>query len=106
MRYALATILLLGTTAGTVLAHGGGGHVKGTIRSVTRDEIVVDDAHGQARRVRLDPQTRYRDVAGTVAKPSDVRAGDRVVVHLGVEAKRSTAVEVRFGHPKKDGEGR
>jgi hypothetical protein len=98
MRHGLAVILLVLTTASAVFAHGGGEHLKGTVASVAADAIVVDDEHGQAHRVQLDANTRFRDVAGATAKASDLRAGDRVVVHLGVEAKRTTAVEVRFGH--------
>lgn len=82
----------------TALAHGGGKHLKGTLESASPDQIVVKDESGAAHAIRLDSNTRYRTSSGGVAQPSELRTGDRVVVHLGGEAKQSTALEIRFGH--------
>ncbi|MBI2963534.1 MAG: hypothetical protein HYY35_07250 [Deltaproteobacteria bacterium] len=79
------------------LAHGGSTHLKGTLESASADQIVVKDERGAVHPIRLDSKTRYRTSSGGVAQPSELRAGDRVVVHVGVEAKQSTALEIRFG---------
>ena len=102
---ALLLVLAL-APAGTALAHGGGEHVMGTVESRTADEIVVKDRAGQTHHVRLDEETRCRDTAGGAAELSRIRPGDRVAVHLGVDARASTALEVRFGHPDPQGTGR
>jgi hypothetical protein len=99
-------LVLALATAGAVLAHGGGKHLMGIVESVAAGQIVVKDRDGGTHHVRLDQDTRYRDTAGTAAYPSEIRSGDRVVVHLGIDAKASTALEVRFGRPAPPPEGR
>jgi len=105
MRKSTAMLLLLPVvaTAQAVLAHGGGRHLMGTVESVVAGRIVVQDRDGGTHDVRLDQDTRYRDTAGEAAEFSEIRPGDRVVIHLGADAKASTALEVRFGHPDPPG---
>jgi hypothetical protein len=94
----LLLVLALATPNAT-LAHGSGKDLMGTVESAAADQIVVKDRTGQTHHVRLDEKTRYRDTGGGAAEPSEIRPGDRVVVHLGVDADASTALEVQFGHP-------
>jgi len=108
MRKTLTTLLLVLAlaTPNAALAHGGSQHLMGTVESLAADQIVVKDRAGQMHHVRLDEKTRYRDTGGGAAEFSEIRPGDRVVVHLGVAADASTALEVRFGRPNPTGERR
>jgi hypothetical protein len=92
-----ALVIAIAATT-TAFAHGVGKHLKGSLASVASDHLVVTDTSGKSHDVKLDPKTRYRESSGGAAQASDLRAGDRVVVHFGEKGEASTAVEVRFHH--------
>jgi hypothetical protein len=87
------------TVCGGAHAHGAG-HLMGTAESVSADRLLLKDQTGAIHEVRLGPDTRYRDGAGSAAKASDVQTGDRVVVHLGGHEADAPAKQVQFQHSK------
>jgi hypothetical protein len=74
------------------LAHSGGRDIKGTIVKVDRGSIVVKRVDGQSETVVLTPGTTYR-IGQVPGRWEDLRAGLRVVVHLGHDGK---AIEVHL----------
>ena len=85
------TLTLTFLAAGLALAHGHG-HVMGTITAVTADHVEVKTKEGKSVSVPLTAETKYfKGKQG--AAPTDVKVGERVVVHLGASG---AAEEVRL----------
>jgi hypothetical protein len=88
---AALTLVFILLTAGLVLAHGKG-HVMGTVAAVTDEKIEVKTQDGKTVAVPLTEETEY--FKGKVkATWADVKAGGRVVVHVGNDG---AAAEVRL----------
>ena len=70
-------------------AHGGHKHVQGTIASVNASAIDVKDSDGHDTTVALTSSTKFFHGASTShpAALADLKAGERVVVHLGADGK-------------------
>jgi hypothetical protein len=81
-----------------VFAHGDMRHVLGTVREVGADRVVVETRDGRTESILTNADTRYfrGDVA---AKPDELRAGDRIVVHA-TPADPPTAKTIRFSTPQ------
>ena len=70
-------------------AHGGHKHVMGTIVSVDANAIDVKGSDGHDKSVALTPSTKFFHGTDT-SRPAvlaDLKAGERVVVHLGADGK-------------------
>jgi hypothetical protein len=96
----LALFFLFVLLAGVVLAHGDKKHVIGTIEKMGADALTVKTAEGSVD-VKLVAGTTYIVVgADKVAKPAkltDLRVGDRVVIHATPKPDNTLeAAEVRF----------
>ena len=104
MRWISATllILVLGAMAGPLLAHGGKAHLQGTILDTGHSRIEVKTTDGRILWVRMNSQTRIRDEKG-LASLSDLRKGERVVLHLTATGKHPTASEVRISSHAAEG---
>jgi len=78
-----------------VLAHEGGMDAKGTVKAITADRMDVQTAKGE-KSFALTQRTEF--VKGRApAKASDLRPGDRVIVHARVADGALEAVQVRTG---------
>jgi hypothetical protein len=88
----LAVMFLL-STATLAWAHGGNGHVMGTVKATAADHIDVQTTDGKVVSVPLGKATRFYQGKAKVPA-STVQIGRRVVVHLGANGE---AVEVRLG---------
>lgn len=79
--------------------HNGGEdqHLKGTVETITGNQLKVKSTDGKHVDVHVDDSTRYEN-AGAPGKLADLKAGAKVVVH-GERMKDGTlhAKEVRFG---------
>lgn len=100
VRAVVSAAIVAVSVSGAAHAHGAG-HLMGTAESVSADRLVVKDKAGATHEVSLGPDTRYRNGAGATAKASDVRSGDRVVVHLGGHDPSAPAKEVQFQHSER-----
>jgi hypothetical protein len=98
LRTALAVGLWLISLAPAVFAHGEMRHVLGTVREVGTDRVVVETKDGGTESILTNADTRYfrGDVA---AKPGELQAGDRIVVHA-TKTDPPTAKTIRFSTPK------
>ena len=94
----------LAVFSGVAVAHGGGVHAMGTVKSVSAELIVVDTAHGD----KTFAVTRATEVlkGNAAAKLDQVRPGDRVVVHGDLAGDRLEAEQVRFSdsQPRRPGQ--
>jgi hypothetical protein len=70
-------VWLVGTAA---LAHEGGAHTRGTVKEITADRIVVVTTDEKEVVVALGAETRILR-GQRVIGPTDVRPGERVIVH-------------------------
>ena len=93
MRNILIALALAATPA---FAHEGGAHLKGVVTAVSPDHITVKAADGHETIVTVTDKTQF--VRGSApAKISDVKEGERVVVHARKGSGGLEAAEVHLG---------
>jgi hypothetical protein len=86
------TVLLILLASTLALAHGGNGHVMGTVAATAADHLDVKTKDGKVVTVPLGKATRFY-LGRTKAGAADVQVGQKVVVHLGADG---AAEEVRL----------
>ena len=97
--------VLVALVAGLVLpmglfAHGGHGHVMGSVKEVKGDRLQVQTREGKMVEVQLTDKTRY--LRGTAeAKAAELTAGTRVVIDTEAKDGQAVALEVRLGEATK-----
>jgi hypothetical protein len=77
-----ALLILLASTF--ALAHGGHGHVMGTVAAAAADHLEVKTKDGKVVNVPLAKTTRFY-LGKKKAGADDVQVGQKVVVHLGAD---------------------
>ena len=76
-------------------AHGGGTHIMGTVTTLDAQHVVIKTKTEKTMSVLLTDNTTYRN--GTAAATStDLKVGDRVVVHATGKGNNRTASEIQF----------
>jgi hypothetical protein len=98
---ALMMAACVGLAGFPLLAHGGA-HLKGTVLSITADQIKVKSADGHESEAKLTATTKFVSAKGPGNK-DELEQGDRVVVHTRKQGDALEAVEVRYGVPRKKG---
>jgi len=78
------------------LAHDGMEHVRGTVAKVSDQSVTVTTAAGKAVEVMLDSQTTYTRADKPIQK-SDLKVGDRVLIHAAEQGSTLTAHTVAVG---------
>src|SRR5580658_6394837 len=78
------------------LAHGGLEHVRGTVAKVSDQSVTVTTTAGKTVEVLLDAQTTYSRADQPIQK-SDLKVGDRVVIHAAEKGTTLTAHTVEVG---------
>jgi hypothetical protein len=86
----------LALAAAMVFAHGGLEHVQGTVTQVGDHSVMVKTTVGKTVEVTLDAKTTYSRASKPVQK-SDLKAGDRVVIHAAEQGKALVAQTVEMG---------
>ena len=89
-------VLALIIAPGIALAHGGLEHVRGIIAKVSDQSVTITTAAGKTVEVLLDAQTTYARADKPIQK-SDLRVGDRVVIHAAEKGTTLTAHTVEVG---------
>lgn len=89
-------LLALILTPMIAFAHGGLEHVRGTIAKVSDQSVTVTTTAGKTVEVLLDTETTYAR-AGKPIQKSDLKAGDRVVIHAAEKGATLTAHTVEAG---------
>jgi hypothetical protein len=91
-------IIALAITPMLVFAHGGLEHVHGIIASISDQSVTVTTTAGKTVEVLLDAQTTYAKAEKAIQK-SDLKVGDRVVIHAAEKGTTLTARTVEVGTP-------
>jgi hypothetical protein len=94
-RYIFA-ILALSLLATLAIAHGGLEHVMGTVVKATDTSITVKTTAGKMIEVNLDSKTTFAKNSQAIQK-TDVKVGDRVVIHAEKSGDKFTAHTVEIG---------
>ena len=93
---ALVTILALALLPATVSAHGGEEHVVGTVTKISDTSVSVKTTAGKIVEVGFDAKTTYAR-AKTPTQKSDVKVGDRIVIHAVEVNEKLVAHTVELG---------
>ena len=94
-----AVLSLIALFASLAFAHGGEEHVMGTVQKISATSITVETAKRETREVAITDKTAFTK-SGASAKWSDVKVGDRVVIHAEKEKDKLVAHTVKFGATK------
>ena len=89
-------LLALAIAPTIALAHGGLEHVRGTVAKISDQSITVTTTAGKTVEVLLDAQTTYAHADKPIQK-SDLKVGDRVVIHASEKGTTLTAHTVEVG---------
>jgi hypothetical protein len=92
---ATRSLLLAGWLLGApALAHEGGTHARGTVQEVAADRIVLRTTEGKLLSLPLTTRTRCLRGAREI-QPSEIKPGERAVVHAASREGKLEAAEVR-----------
>jgi hypothetical protein len=81
---------------GTLFAHGNEKHVMGVVQSIGADFVTVETATHQSQTVKITAQTKFVK-SGAPSSLSDLKVGDKVVIHAKPSGNKLEATEVKFG---------
>ncbi|HTX39168.1 MAG TPA: DUF5666 domain-containing protein [Bryobacteraceae bacterium] len=79
-----------------VLAHGGLEHVIGTIAKISSASVTVTTTDQKTVEVLLDAKTTYSRGSQAIQR-TDLKVGDRVVIHAEKSGEKLTAHTVEIG---------
>ena len=96
IQIALATVLALALLPTIVSAHGGEEHVIGTVTKVSDTSVTVKTTAGKIVEVGFDAKTTYAR-AKLPTQKSDVKVGDRIVIHAVEVNEKLVAHTVELG---------
>jgi len=93
---ALLAILMLALLPTSASAHGGEEHVTGTVTKVSDTSVTVKTLAGKMVTVNFDAKTTYARADQPIQK-TDIKIGDRVVIHAVEVNEKLTAHKVEIG---------
>lgn len=89
----MASMVLFSVMA---FAHGNEQHVMGTVTAIDNASITVRTTAGSSVIVQLDAKTQFTK-GDSAAAASDLKVGDRVVIHAMKDHDKLIAHTVKFG---------
>lgn len=97
-RIHLLVTLLVGTAfaSGLLWAHGTEKHVMGTVTAIAPESITVETTSHQIQTVQITSQTKFLK-GDKPSSLSDLKVGDRVVIHAKPSGDKLEATEVKSG---------
>lgn len=96
IRAALFAVLSLGIFSAVAMAHGGEEHVIGTVLKVSPTAITVKTTAGKMVDVLMDTKTTFARADQPVQR-TDIKVGDRIVIHAVEVDEKLTAHTVQVG---------
>ncbi len=96
MRKAAMLLTVLCLSVGMALAHGNEKHVMGKVTQVLPTEVTVQSTSGEVQTVKITNTTQFVR-GGAAAALTDLKVGDKVVIHAKPVNGGLEASEVRFG---------
>jgi hypothetical protein len=95
-RIALAAILAVALLPTIASGHGGEEHVTGTVTKVSVASVTVKTTEGKTVQVGFDAKTTYSRADQPIQK-TDIKVGDRVVIHAEEVNEKLVAHTVELG---------
>ncbi len=92
-------LAMVALAVGAAFGHGKGPHVMGTVTAMTDSSITVQSKTKEPVTVYTMPTTKY-EKSGSAAAMTDLKVGDRVVIHAEKMGDKLMANEVKFGAMK------
>jgi hypothetical protein len=74
------TALMTLAVAATMFAHGGEEHITGVVKAITADNVTVENSKHEMVTVLFTPKMEVTK-SKAVAKITDLKVGDKVVLH-------------------------
>jgi hypothetical protein len=99
MQIATLALLALALLPAIALAHGGEEHVTGTVTAISDTSVTVKTTAGKTVEVGFDAKTTYERAKQTVQK-TDIKVGDRIVIHAVEVNEKLVAHTVELGTAK------
>jgi hypothetical protein len=96
LQIALVAVLALALLPTIVSAHGGEEHVVGTVTKVSDTSVTVKTTAGKMVEVGFDAKTTYARAKAPIQK-TDVKVGDRIVIHAVEVNEKLVAHTVELG---------
>ena len=96
IQIALVAVLALALLPAIVSAHGGEEHVVGTVTKISETSVTVKTAAGKIVEVGFDAKTTYARAKTSIQK-TDVKVGDRIVIHAVEVNEKLVAHTVELG---------
>jgi len=102
VQVALLAILSLALLPTIATAHGGEEHVTGTVTKVSDSSVTVKTTAGKTVEVGFDAKMTTYVRAKQPIQKTDIKVGDRIVIHAMEVNEKLVAHEVEIGAAKAD----
>jgi hypothetical protein len=99
MHVAILAIVSLALLPTIATAHGGEEHVTGTVTKISDTSVTVKTTAGKTVEVGFDAKTTYVRAKQPIEK-TDIKVGDRIVIHAMEMDKKLVAHTVEIGTAK------
>jgi hypothetical protein len=99
MHVAILAIVSLALLPTIATAHGGEEHVTGTVTKISDTSVTVKTTAGKTVEVAFDAKTTYARAKQPIEK-TDIKVGDRIVIHAMEMDKKLVAHTVEIGTAK------
>ena len=96
VRIAIFAIVSLTLLPPIATAHGGEEHVTGTVTRISDTSVTVKTTAGKTVEVGFDAKTTYARAKRPIQK-TDIKAGDRIVIHAAEVNQKLVAHTVEIG---------
>lgn len=96
MKRTIAVVSFVLAFAALALAHGNEKHVMGTITNISGNTITVQTTSKQSVSVGVSDQTKI-EKSGSAAALTDLKIGDKVVIHAAKKGDKLIATKISFG---------
>ena len=96
MKMTITTMVLFLVFTTLAAAHGSEQHVMGTVTAMSANSISVKTSKNETTTVALTTDTKFIK-SGSPAKATDLKVGDKVVIHAEKAGDKLTAHTVKFG---------
>jgi hypothetical protein len=101
-RTAIVALFVSLLSTSLLFAHGNEKHVMGTVTAIAANSISVETTAHEIQMVQITSQTKFIR-SGNPSSASELKVGDRVVIHAKSEGDKLNATEVKSGTQPKSG---
>ena len=100
IQVALLAILSLALLPAIATAHGGEEHVTGTVTKISDTSVTVKTTAGKIVEVGFDPKMTTYQRAKQAIQKTDIKVGDKIVIHAMEVNEKLIAHSVELGAAK------